>query len=97
MTDEETKIVSAVSPGSGFARRELLKGLVSGVALSQAAVAWGANTKSISPATSEAPLHYASLLDVARLIKGGDLRSTELTQLLLDRIEAVDGSLGLTS
>jgi len=93
MTDEETKIVSAVSASSGFARRELLKGLASGVALSQAAVAWGANTKSTFPATSEAPLHYASLLDVARLIKGGDLRSTELTQLLLDRIEAVDGSL----
>lgn len=93
MTDEETKIVSAVSAGSGFARRELLKGLVSGVALSQAAMAWGANTKSALPARNEAPLHYASLLDIAGLLEGGDLRSTELTQLLLERIEDVDGSL----
>ena len=54
MTDEETKISSAVSASSGFARRELLKGLVSGVVLSQAAVAWGANTKSTFPAAIHA-------------------------------------------
>lgn len=39
------------------------------------------------------PLHYASLGDVARLIEARELSSVELTELLLDRIAAVDGRL----
>jgi amidase len=38
-------------------------------------------------------LHYASLQEVARLIKARELSPVELTQHMLDRIEAVDKSL----
>jgi len=38
-------------------------------------------------------LHYASLTDVARLIESGRLSPVELTRNMLERIEAVDGTL----
>lgn len=52
----------------------------------------------VIPATTPAsqvtgPMHYASLADVADLIKARKVRSSDLTQLMLDRIAAVDGRL----
>jgi amidase len=91
--DDMPKESDAFSADPDLTRRELIMALAGGVALSQSAVSWGATTSSISPAASNAPLHYRSLLDVANLIEAGDLRPTELTQLLLDRIDTVDGSL----
>ena len=41
----------------------------------------------------DGPLHFASLTDVARLIESGELSSVELTELVLARIEIIDGRL----
>ena len=41
----------------------------------------------------DGPLHFAPLMDVARLIETGELSSVELTEMMLERIEAVDGRL----
>ena len=41
----------------------------------------------------EGPLHYASLLDVSRLIEAGELSPVELAETILARIELLDGSL----
>ncbi len=38
-------------------------------------------------------LHYLTIREAARLIKGGELSPVELTQAVLDRIDAVDGDL----
>ena len=38
-------------------------------------------------------IHFASLQDVARLIESGELTSLELTELMLARIESIDGRL----
>jgi len=41
----------------------------------------------------DAPLHYASLAHVAKLIAARELTSPMLTRQMLDRIAAVDGTL----
>lgn len=41
----------------------------------------------------DGPLHFASLMDVARLIEAGELSPVDLTELMLSRIETVDGRL----
>jgi len=41
----------------------------------------------------EGPLYFASLTDVAQLIESGELSSVELTELMLDRIDAIDSRL----
>ena len=66
-------------------RRDLLAGLA-GVAALPAAAASAASQ-------STGPLHYASLVDVAKLIATQEIRSSDLTQQMLDRIAAVDGRL----
>ena len=38
----------------------------------------------------DGPLHFASLVDVAKLIESGDLSPVELTEIMLDRIERID-------
>ena len=39
------------------------------------------------------PLHYATLLEIARMIESKDLSPVALTQMMLDRIESVDARL----
>ena len=41
----------------------------------------------------EDSIHFASLLEVARLIESRQLSPVEVTRYMLDRIEAVDGKL----
>jgi amidase len=93
MDDNKRKVSHTDLACPDLTRRELVLALASGVALLQPTVSWGATTSSISSAESDAPLHYKSLSDVARLIEAGDLRPTELAQQLLDRIDTVDSSL----
>ncbi len=50
----------------------------------------GSGTES---AAVDGPLHYASLTDVARLIESGEISPVELTQMMLERIETLDGRL----
>jgi len=50
-------------------------------------------TPESTPLASGIPVHYRSLLHVARLIASRDLSPVELTQLMLDRIGDVDGTL----
>ncbi len=48
---------------------------------------------STGPRPGRGPLHYMSLRDVATLIAARELSSVDLTQMMLDRIAAVDGRL----
>jgi len=48
---------------------------------------------SYASASDKSSLHYLSLFEVAQKIKTGELRPTELTQYLLDRISVVDKNL----
>ena len=93
MDDNNRKVSHTDLACPDLTRRELILALASGVALLQPTVSRGATTSSISSIESDAPLHYKSLSDVARLIEAGDLRPTELAQQLLDRIDTVDSSL----
>ena len=43
--------------------------------------------------SSEEPIHYRSLSSVAEEIREGQISPVELTELLLDRIDGVDGRL----
>ena len=47
----------------------------------------------IDPAPGRGPVHCLSLREVARLIAARELSSVDLTRLMLDRIDAVDGRL----
>jgi amidase len=67
---------------TGLVRRDFLS-LLAGAAVLPVAAA--------SPVKS--PLHYLSLANVARLIAARQIRSTDLTRQLLDRIAALDGHL----
>lgn len=50
-------------------------------------------TNASASSSDKLPLHYLSLLEVAEKIRKGELRPTELTQYLLERINTVDKSL----
>ena len=82
---------------SKLSRRKLLA-LLSGGALGslQASCAPGSTTDS-TPETSRdvvgETLHYASLRELARMIESKQISPVELTQMMLDRISAVDGRL----
>ena len=82
---------------SKLSRRKLLA-LLSGGALGslQASCAPGSTTDS-TPETSHdvvgETLHYASLREIARMIESKQISPVELTQMMLDRISAVDGRL----
>jgi len=74
-------------------RRELLAVLGGGAVLSlYSACPWGSRPAS-SGVVIDGPLHYASLMDVAKLIEAKELSPVELTRLMLDRIATVDGRL----
>jgi len=93
MTEVQPETGQANPTHRDLTRRELIAALLGGAALSHAAVSWGATAFAKSSAASGTPLHYASLLDVAGLIKTGNLSPTELTQMQLERIGALDGFL----
>ncbi len=76
-----------------FSRREALALIGGGVLDALHSSCTRGPTPPSSDAAIEGPLHYASLMDVARLIQSGEISPVELTQLMLDRIEAVDGRL----
>ena len=42
---------------------------------------------------SDLPLHYQSITELAASLQKGDITSTQLTEHLLDRIQALDGTL----
>jgi amidase len=60
---------------------------------SGAAVSWGTATPAGNSPSKDISLHYASLLEVANLIKAGDLRPTVLAEMQLERIAAIDPGL----
>ena len=63
---------------TGLVRRDFLSLLAGAAVLPVAAVA-----------QVKSPLHYLSLANVARLIAAREIRSTDLTRQLLDRIAAL--------
>ena len=69
-------------------RRELLKSV--GAA---AAVSLWPRVSEAQASTGAAPLHYATLADVAKLIESRQVSPVEVTSLMLDRIASVDGAL----
>jgi amidase len=74
-------------------RRDLLASLAGIAALPAAATAYGRSPPTASASQVAAPLHYASLADVAGRIAAREIRPSELTRQMLDRIAAVDGRL----
>ena len=49
--------------------------------------------ETMSTGSTKTPLHFASLLDTARLIESRQLSPVDLTRRMLDRIDALDGRL----
>ena len=73
-------------------RRFLL--LASGAAIGSAISGCSPDTVSSLPeGGAMGDIHYAPLIEVARMIKAREISPIELTQTMLDRIEAVDGVL----
>ncbi len=77
----------------GLTRRELLARLAGVAALPVAAASCEHGPAGASVSQLAKPLHYTSLADVAELIVAREIQSLDLTQLMLDRIAAVDGRL----
>ena len=76
-----------------LSRRELLEMIgVGALACLQSGCMPGRDSSS-GDGGLDGPIHYASLQDVARLIESGELTSVELTELMLARIESIDGRL----
>ena len=80
-------------PSPDLAKRRLIMATAGGAAASLTIPAWGALNSSAGTSSSDTPLHYTSLLDVAQRIRAGDLRPTAVTQMQLDRIAAIDPGL----
>ncbi len=84
--------------GGGILKRREFLGAGLAFAAS-AALAPGAAARSVAGATPAvawrppADIHFASLVDAARAIRGGHISSEELTRLVLDRIEAHEPAL----
>ncbi len=74
-------------------RRELLGVLGIGAFASLQTGCEGGSELSSDSASSDGPLYFATLVDVAALIETGELSSVELTEMMLERIEAVDSRL----
>lgn len=68
-------------------RRRVVQSILAAPALAGLPSALRASAEGVSS------LHYASLADVARLIAAREIRSSDLTRQMLDRIAAVDGRL----
>ncbi|MCB0665661.1 MAG: amidase [Saprospiraceae bacterium] len=49
--------------------------------------------KSGASASTEVPLHYRTIAEISGMIKSKEISSAELTQLMFDRIEAIDARL----
>ncbi len=80
--------------GPNLTRRELLAVLGgSAVFLLHSACSPDSNATSSAGVVIDRPLHYASLMEVAKLIEASELSPVDLTQMMLDRIAAVDGRL----
>ncbi len=79
--------------GPNLTRRELLAVLGSGALLSLYSACSRGSTPASSGVVIDGPLHYASLLDVSKLIEARELSPVELTQMMLDRIDTVDSRL----
>ncbi len=73
-----------------FTRREMLALLGGGAMLSVQAACGGASAPAPPTVVNSDALHYLSLRDVARLIESRDVSPVELTQLMLNRIDALD-------
>jgi len=73
--------------GTQLSRRELLALSAGGILHSACA------PESTGSNASTGPLHFASLIEVARLIESKELSPVELTRMILDRIENVDARL----
>ncbi len=78
---------------SPVTRRQMLGTLCGGALLSMHAACGRASTPAPPTIVNTDGLHYLSLLDVARLIESRDVSPVELTQLMLDRIDALDAQL----
>lgn len=84
---------SALVCDPGFSRREFLGAIGVGAIACLQSGCMPASDSSLEEIETEGPLHFASLTDVARLIESGELSSVELTELMLARIESIDGRL----
>ncbi len=73
-----------------FTRREMLALLGGGAMLSVQAACGGASAPAPPTVANTDALHYLSLRDVARLIASREVSPVELTQAMLDRIDALD-------
>lgn len=78
---------------SALSRREFLGAISVGTIACLQSGCMPASDSSLEEIQREGPLHFASLMDVARLIESGELSSVELTELMLARIESIDGRL----
>ena len=82
------------SMSSNLTRRELL-GLVGSTAMLSlcSACAPGDPTPPSSETGIDGPVHYAGIMDVAKRIEDGDLSPVDLTEMMLERIDTLDGRL----
>lgn len=83
------------APASGFSlsRREFLGAIGLGALACLHSGCKPGGDSSAGWATLDGPLHFASLTDVARLIESGELSPVDLTEMVLARIENLDGRL----
>ncbi len=97
--DPTTEATPVVAPDAkehahrSFTRRELLGLLGGGALLTMHAACSGASTPALPTIVNTDGVHYMSLRDVARLIESRDASPVELTQLMLNRIDALDSRL----
>ncbi len=75
------------SLGFTLSRRELLSILGGGAAASILTSCSPNSASSGSGVVIDGPLHYASLVDVSKMVEAQELSPVELTQMMLDRIE----------
>ncbi len=80
-------------PPSGLTRRELFTLVGGGAVMSLQAACSTDPQGMLSVANSESPIHYWGLMEVAQSIRAGGLSPVELAQLILDRIQSIDGDL----
>ena len=76
-----------------LSRRELLALLGGGAAASFFTACSPSSESPGSGVIIDGPLHYASLIDISKMIKAQELSPVELTQMMLARIEAIDDGL----
>lgn len=77
--------------GLGLSRRELLDVFGGGAVLVLTPACSRSPKPALSGVVGDEPLHYASLLDVAKLIEAQEFSPVELTRGMLERIETFGG------